>query len=112
MSYVSRMCARLLMPSVVPLAAALLVALPAKALSDPPASLGGAPAWPNLSAILVALGVGASALYYLVQMIRLLRWRQGRTDTCYVCDCLLGRERQGRWGTYRRCLGCDKNHSI
>ncbi|WP_445147304.1 hypothetical protein [Dyella sp. Tek66A03] len=111
MSYVSRMCARLLAPSVLPLLAALLAATIAQTLSDLPAQLGGAPAWPRVPGTLVAIGVGASALYYLIQMVRLLRWRQGRTDSCYVCTCLLGRERQGRWGEYRRCLGCGKNHS-
>lgn len=112
MSYVSRMCARLLVPSVVPLLASLLVAVVAKTLLDLPVSLGGAPVWPELPDTLVALGLGASALYYLVQFTRLLQWRRGHTDSCYVCGCLLGRERQGRWGAYRRCLGCSKNHSI
>lgn len=112
MSYVSRMCARLLIPSVVPLLASLLVAMVTKTLSDLPVSMGGSPMWPELPGTLVALGVGASALYYLVQFARLLQWRRGHTDSCYVCGCLLGRERQGRWGTYRRCLGCSKNHSI
>jgi len=112
MSYVSRMCARLLVPSVVPLLVALVVALIARALSDLPVALGGAPAWPELPGDLVMVGVGASALYYLLQMMRLLRWRQGRADACYVCSCLLSYERQGRWGAYRRCLGCGKNHSL
>jgi hypothetical protein len=112
MSYVSRMCARLLVPSMLPLLASLLVAMVTRTLSNLPASLGGSPVWPDLPGSLVALGAGASALYYLVQLTRLLRWRRGHADSCYVCGCLLGRERQGRWGAYRRCLGCGKNHSI
>ena len=112
MSYVSRMCTRLLVPSVVPLLASLLMALVAKTLSDLPVSLGGSPVWPNLPSTLVALGMGTSALYYLVQMTRLLHWRRGHADSCYVCGCLLGRERQGGWGSYQRCLGCGENHSI
>ena len=112
MSYVSRMCARLLVPSVVPLLASLLAAVVAKTLLDVPVSMGGAPVWPELPGTLVALGVGASALYYLVQFARLVLWQRGQADSCYVCGCLLGRERQGRWGAYRRCLGCSKNHSI
>ncbi len=111
MSYVSRMCARLLVPSAWPLVAALLVAMAAKALSDLPVASGGAPVWPDLPGLLVLLGVGASTLYYLVQMVRLLRWQRGHGDSCYVCGCLLGRETQGRRGTYRRCLGCGKPHS-
>lgn len=112
MSYVSRMCARLLVPSLVPLLASLLVATVAKTRSDLPVQLGGTPTWPWAPGALVAIGVGLSALYYLIQMVRLLRWRQGRADSCYVCDCLLGRERRGRSGDYRRCLGCGKHHSI
>jgi hypothetical protein len=111
MSYVSRMCARLLVPSIVPLLASLLAAVAAKALSDLPVSMGSAPAWPNVPGTLVVLGVGASAIWYVVQLVRLLRWQRGHADSCYVCACLLGRERQGRWGAYRRCLGCGKNHS-
>jgi hypothetical protein len=111
MSYVSRMCARLLVPSVVPLLVAVLVALPAKALSDLPVAMGGAPVWPDLPGTLVLLGVGASAVYYLVQMVRLLRWQRGYGDACYVCGCLLGRESQGRRGTHRRCLGCGTSHA-
>lgn len=111
MSYVSRMCARLLVPSVVPLLAAALAAVIAETLSDLPAAVGGAPVWPHLPGDLMMVGVAASALYYFVQLARLLRWRQGHADSCYVCACLLGRERQGRWGAYRRCLGCGKNHA-
>lgn len=111
MSYVSRMCARLLLPSALPLLASLLIALVAQTLSRLPLALGGAPARPDLPGDIVAVGAGLSALYYGIQGVRLWRWRQGRADSCYVCTCLLGRERQGRWGDYRRCLGCGKNHS-
>lgn len=45
--------------------------------------------------MVMIIGVSVSAVYYLVQMVRLPRWRQGRMDSCYVCTCLLGRERQG-----------------
>lgn len=112
MSYVSHMCARLLLPSVVPLLVAVLVALPTKALSDLPVAAGGAPVWPSVPGTLVVIGVGASAVYYLVQLVRLLRWQRGYGDSCYVCGCLLGRESQGRRGAYRRCLGCGTSHSI
>jgi hypothetical protein len=94
-----------LVPSVVPLLASLLAVVVAKTLLDVPVSMGGAPVWPELPGTVVAL-------YYLVQFARLLLWQRGHADSCYVCGCLLGRERQGRWGAYRRCLGCSKNHSI
>lgn len=44
MSYVHRMCARLLLSSLVPFLAAPVVAIVAKTLSDLPTQLGGAPA--------------------------------------------------------------------
>lgn len=112
MSYVSRMCARLLLPSAAPLLASLLLAVIAQAVSNESIASGAAPAWPSLPDHLVALGAGSSTVYYLIQLVRLWRWRKGFADSCYVCTCLLGRERQGRWGQYRRCLGCGKNHSL
>lgn len=54
MSYVSRMCARLLVPSVVPLLASLLAVVVAKTLLDVLVSMGGAPVWPELRGTLVA----------------------------------------------------------
>ena len=63
MSYVSRMCARLLVPSVVPLLASLLAALVAMTLLDVPVSMGGAPVWRELPGTLVAVGGGDWALY-------------------------------------------------
>lgn len=112
MSYVDRMCLRLLWPALLPLAGSLLVAVIAQALSNLPAQLGGAPAWPDLPGIIVESGALISAAYGVAQLVRLLRWRQGRADSCYVCTCLLGPERQGRRGEYRRCLGCGMTHSI
>jgi hypothetical protein len=81
---------------VAPLAASLLVAAVIQALSTLPVALGGSPVWPEVPGLVVTIGAGLSALYYLVQLTRLLRWRRGRAATCYVCTCLLGRERQGR----------------
>lgn len=112
MSYVSRMCARLLAPSVTPLLVAAPIAVVTSTLSNLPVALGGRPVWPTLPGDILVAGGMASGIYYLVQLARLVRWRRGSADSCYVCTCLLGRERQGRWGAYRRCLGCGKNHSL
>lgn len=57
------------------------------------------------------LGGALSVMLFAIQGIRLWRWRLGKTDDCFVCGCLLGREREGRWGLYRKCLGCGKSHS-
>jgi len=43
---------------------------------------------------------------------RLWRWSTGQARTCTNCDCLVGRERLGRYGAYRRCLGCGKNAPV
>lgn len=111
MSYESRMYARLLLCSLLPLAAATLIATVAYTLSELPARLGGAPLWPNVPSELLDAGAGASVLLYVFQLIRLVRWHQGRGTACYVCGCLLGRERVGRRGPYRRCLGCGQSHA-
>jgi len=38
------------------------------------------------------------------------RWKQGSMRTC-DCGGLLGCERQGRWGPFKRCLACGRNHA-
>lgn len=111
MSYVSRMYARLLLPSLLPLAAAGLIATVAYTLSQLPTRLGGAPLWPGVPDTLIDAGAAASVLVYVFQLVRLVRWHRGRDATCYVCSCLLGRERIGRRGLYRRCLGCGQSHT-
>jgi hypothetical protein len=111
MTYVSRMCARILAPSAVPVVVAMLVAAAAKALSDLPVATGGTPVWPDLPGDIMIGGAALSAGYYLMQSVRLLRWQRGHGDSCYVCGCLLSGERKGRWGYYRRCLGCSTTQS-
>lgn len=41
--------------------------------------------------------------------VRLYRWEQGHGPDCTGCAGLLGHERSGRYGPYRRCLACGKN---
>lgn len=111
MLYASRMCARLLLHSLLPMAAATLIATMAYTLSELPTRLGGAPLWPGAPSVLLYAGAGTSVLLYVFQFIRLVRWHQGRGTACYVCGCLLGRERAGRRGPHRRCLGCGQSHA-
>jgi hypothetical protein len=112
MSYVDRMCWRMLGASLVPLALGGLVAWPLPTLLDLPRRLGGQPLFPDLPFQVAMFGAGISLALLLYQAARLWRWRQGKGTSCYVCGCLLGRERDGRYGPYRKCLGCGKNHSL
>lgn len=55
------------------------------------------------------IGFGVGALWMLITSFRLWRWNRGEsTDVC-ECGGLLGRERDGRYGAYRKCLACTRN---
>lgn len=57
---------------------------------------------------LPALAIAVSVTLALGATLRLWRWDQGRS--ALICDCggLLGRERDGRFGLYRKCLACNR----
>lgn len=58
---------------------------------------------------LASTGMMAGAIFAGVAgLIALLRWDRGQT---YVCTCggMLGFERDGRWGVFKRCLACGRN---
>jgi hypothetical protein len=112
MSYVDRMCLRMMVFSLVPLALGGLVAWLLAALLDLPSRLGGQTLFPDLPLKVAMAGAGVSLALSLYQALRLWRWRQGKGASCYVCGCLLGRERDGRYGPYRKCLGCPTNHAV
>lgn len=59
---------------------------------------------PLLLLIAVALLCSAGWRYW--------RWERGEIVGCGRCGGLLGRERNGRWGPYRKCLDCRKNESV
>lgn len=40
---------------------------------------------------------------------RMWRWESGAASMVCQCGGLLGRERSGRYGWYRRCLACSRN---
>lgn len=111
MGYQMKMLLRLAAPAAVVLVVGLGVAVMVSTLSSVPALLGGPQVFGELGDDL-ALGAGACALMvYAFQMYRYWRWTRDERDVCFVCACLLGREREGRYGPYRKCLGCGKNHS-
>jgi hypothetical protein len=54
--------------------------------------------------------LGLAVLLGIVASVRLLRWETGGALIC-TCGGLLGREREGRFGPYRKCLACGRNHA-
>ena len=71
---------------------------------------------PYVSALtpLLYQGAGISLLvatvWGVVQFVRFYRWTKGNGLLCR-CGGLLGREHDGRYGPYRKCLGCGRNVS-
>lgn len=112
MSYVDRMCCRMMVGCLMPIGFAILAAYVASTLLALPASLGRQAKPSDIPLLIGLVGAGLSFLLFALQGVRLWRWRLGKTDDCFVCGCLLGHEREGRWGLYRKCLGCGKNHSF
>jgi hypothetical protein len=106
------MLARMCAPALATMALAMVVAVVVSTISEFPAVLGGQPVWPGLGNTIALTGLGVSLTIYAAQLIRYRRWTEGKSDCCYVCTCLLGREREGRYGPYRKCLGCGKNHAL
>lgn len=112
MAYQMRMLFRLAAPAGLVLVGGLALAMMVSMLSDFPVRLGGSPLWPGIGDM-VAVGTGIVALIvYVARMWRYWRWTQDMGDVCFVCLCLLGRIRDGRYGPYRKCLGCGKNHAL
>ncbi|GAA0706039.1 hypothetical protein FHW84_003517 [Dyella sp. SG562] len=109
MSYVDRMCLRLMAPCLLPALCGALFAWGTESLLGLPRVAHGVSAL-DLPSYLIVAGGAASVALYAVQAGRLLRWRRGRGAVCYVCGCLLGGVGEGRWGRYRRCMGCGKQH--
>lgn len=56
-----------------------------------------------------ALAIAASLIFGLIATLRLWRWDQGRSQMVCECGGLLGRERLGRFGAYRKCLACNRS---
>ena len=108
MTYVTRMCLRMMVPALALTAAgAGLTRLGQGVLAE--GLVTGNPS----SAMAVYLGYAtfvAGLLLTTVQLLRLLRWKNGAGASCFVCSCLLLAERESRSGIYRRCSGCGKTH--
>lgn len=112
MTFEMKMLLRLAAPSVAVLGAGLALATMASSVSDLSRGLGGAPLFENIGDDMAIATAAVAGVVYLWQMARYWRWIRGVGDLCFVCTCLLGRERDGRFGPYRKCLGCGKNHAL
>ena len=112
MTYETRMVLRLAAPAVLVFVAGMTLAVTMDAFSNLPMAMGGHQLMPGMGDR-IAIGTGVLALLvYAGRMLRYWRWTRGGAETCFVCSCLLGHERGGRFGPYRKCLGCGKNHAV
>jgi hypothetical protein len=75
-------------------------------------SLGRYPALSPIASIApwILLGSVALALFVLIEPLwRLWRFSQGKGPACRYCSGPVGGQRQGRWGSHRRCMNCREN---
>jgi len=99
------MMARIYAPAVVALVVGLLLMLPLGMIRETPllAGIYAVARWAP------ALAIAASVILGLIATVTLWRWDQGRSQLVCECGGLLGRERPGRFGAYRKCLACSRN---
>jgi hypothetical protein len=99
------MTARVFAPAGLVLLAAVALVCADSKLAGQPLLQGIATAldWVVVVALIAAFGLAIHAV------IRLWRWERGDAHDCPSCGGLLGWEREGRHGPYRKCLGCRKN---
>lgn len=55
------------------------------------------------------VGLAIASIMGAVSSYQLWRWESGHGLNCSSCGGMLGRERDGRHGAYRKCVGCGKN---
>jgi hypothetical protein len=112
MSCFDRMFLRMLAPCVLPLCVGALFGYAASTVLNIPPLSSLAGRWNDVPLLMFSSGALMTGAAFLFQLFRVAQWQRGVSKICFVCACLLGRERQGRWGSYRKCLGCGKSHSI
>lgn len=99
------MMVRMYAPALAAFALGLLLTLPLGMLRESPV-LAGVYAMVRW---LPALAIAVSVTLALGATLRLWHWDQGRSALVCECGGLLGRERPGRFGAYRKCLACNRN---
>jgi hypothetical protein len=111
MSTVDKMCLRLLAACFLPLLFAVPIVLGVSAFDNAFARLGAPPTSSDLPWLITLVAAAACVVIFAVQASRIWRWKEGKSLSCPNCGCLLGGVRDGRWGAYRKCLGCGTNHA-
>jgi hypothetical protein len=110
MSNVDKMCLRLLVVCFLPMAFAMPIAMGISAFSNAFAQMGAPPPSLDLSWLIPMVAAAVCVVLFAIQATRIWRWKEGKSLSCPTCGCLLGGVREGRWGPYRKCLGCRANH--
>jgi hypothetical protein len=111
MSNVDKMCLRMLALCFLPMIFAVPIAMGVSAFDDAFAHMGAPPMSPDLPWLITLVAAAACVVLFAIQGSRILRWKEGKSLSCPNCGCLLGSVQDGRWGSYRKCLGCRTNHS-
>jgi len=101
------MVVRLCLPAIGFACGALIVELVAQNFSGHAMLAELAAGLTLIGAVLLLATAGA----VMVAVIRYWRWERGDSIDCVRCGGLLGIERSGRWGPYRKCLACGRNES-
>jgi len=105
MEHTTSLAIKLLAPSIAAVFAAGVMVLAGWNLSTSPLLVDIATAWERIADALFIV----AAVLLIHGAFRLWQWTQGRTLDCPNCGGPLGREREGRYAAYRKCLGCGKN---
>lgn len=99
------MCVRLIAPGLLLMFGALIAQVIANRFATTPLLAGVQQGVQLLSLGMMAVG----SIWMLYGGWRMWRWGSGAVSTECQCGGLLGRERSGRYGAYRRCLACSRN---
>ena len=105
MSNVDKMCVRLLAICFLPWVIVVPIALCFLTLEDAFAQMGATPSESNLPWLITLIAAVACVVLFAVQATRIWQWKEDKSHSCPICGCLLGHVRDGRWGSYRKCLG-------
>jgi len=102
------MMARMYAPAAGTLLIGLMLMLPLGMIRESPllAGIYALARWAPALAIVVSVILG------LIATVRLWRWDQGHSRLVCECGDLLGRERPGRFGAYRKCLACGRSINV
>ena len=111
MSNVDKMCLRLMAACFLPIIFAVPIAVGVSALDNAFVNMGAPPLSPDFPWLITLVAAAACVVLFAIQGSRIWRWKEGKSLSCPNCGCLLGGIRDGRWGPYRKCLGCRTNHA-